>query len=170
MSIFQEHWHETFSSDLSWSNFCAKCEEFAGETHENNNSPAQPPPPCRPAAGRPAAGRPIPRFDPVAAKRIQSLYRHSKKRAAWKLLCETSVTDTGSVHAASEYLMLVLEEKYANMNILAEDLKLIFPSGKDHNLTKDLYADVFTSEVAAKLRSAANTSLGSDHVKYAHLK
>ena len=55
--------------------------------------------------------------------------------------------------------MSVLEEKHANMNILAEELKAYAPSGEDHELTKDLYAKVTTSEVAAKLRSAAKPHL-----------
>ena len=179
LTAFRERWFEVFSGELSWPDFCSRCEEFAGEARDlvrqlrtrsapgNTTNPAPPPPP---PPRRPAAGRPIPRFDPAAAKRIQGLYHHSKKRSAWKLLCDTSVTYTGSVQAASDYFVSVLEEKHANMNMLAEDLKMFVPSGEDHELTKDLYSDLSPSEVAAKLRSAANTSPGADRVEYAHLK
>ena len=178
LTAFRERWFVVFSGELSWPDFCARCEEFASEARDlvrqlgtrstlgNSNNSAPPPPPPR----RPAAGRPIPRFDPVAAKRIQGLYHHSKKRAARKRLCDNSVTYTGSVQAASDYFVSVLEEKHANMNILADELKAHVPSGEDHELTKDLYAELTTSEVAAKLRSAANTSPGADRVEYAHLK
>ena len=176
LTAFRERWSEIFGGELSWPDFCSRCEEFAGEARDlvrqlrtrstpgNTTNPAPPPP------RRPPAGRPIPRFDPVAAKRIQGLYHHSKKRAARKLLCDNSVTYTGTVQAASDYFVSVLEEKHANMNILADDLKAHVPSGEDHELTKDLYAELTTSEVAAKLSSAANTSPGADRVEYAHLK
>ena len=31
LSAFQERWYEIFSSELSWSDFCTRCEEFAAE-------------------------------------------------------------------------------------------------------------------------------------------
>ena len=139
LTAFRERWFVVFSGELSWPDFCARCEEFAAEARDlvrqlrtrstpgNSNNPAPPPPPPR---RRPAAGRPIPPFYPVAAKRIQGLYQHSKKRAARKLLCDNSVTYTGSVQAASDYFVSVLEEKHANMNVLADEwtFNLLTPS------------------------------------------
>ena len=54
--------------------------------------------------------------------------------------------------------------------MLAESLRQYVPSAADHETTNDLYVDLASTEVAAKLRSAANTSPGADRVEYAHLK
>jgi hypothetical protein len=62
-----------------------------------------------------------------------------------------------------------LDEKHCNVNLLHESLCQHVPSGEDHETTNDLYADLSEAEVAAKLRSAANTSPGADRVEYAHL-
>ena len=53
---------------------------------------------------------------------------------------------------------------------LVEDLKMFVPSGEAHELTKELNSGLSTSELAAKLRFAANTCPGADCVEYAHLK
>ena len=53
---------------------------------------------------------------------------------------------------------------------LLEYLKMFVPSGKDHELSKHLYSALSTSEVAAKLCSAGNTSPDADHLEYAHLQ
>lgn len=179
---FRERWIQVFSEDLSWPDFSLRCAEFATETKElaselsrpasmrNKQSvdghPAPPPPPPR----RPPMGRPVKRFDPVAARKIQGLYRHSKKRAARTLLNDNSVQYSGSVEDATTYFMGVFDEKFANANVLGEGLNTYVKSAKDHELTKSLYDEISESEVATKLRSAANTAPGADRCEYAHLK
>ena len=115
-------------------------------------------------------GRPIARFNPVAARRIQGLYRHSKKRAARKLMNDNVVSYTGSVDDAETYFNDVFAEKYCNVNILGEGLNTYVPNAKDHELMDSLYDEIIESEVAAKLRSLANMAPGIDRCEYAHLK
>ena len=81
-----------------------------------------------------------------------------------------TVSFSGSVADVETYFHEILDEKHCKVNLLHESLRQHVPSGEDHETTNDLYADLSESEVAAKLRSAANTSPGADHVEYAHLK
>ena len=179
---FRERWIATFSSDLSWDDFSRRCEDFATESRDLASELSRPlaqrpnpagtaqsaPPP--PAPRRPAMGRPARRFDPVAARRIQGLYRHSKKRAARKLLSDNQVQYSGTVDAATQYFTNVFDEKHANPNVLGESLNLYVKNAKDHELSAALYDDISEKEIAAKLRSAANTAPGADRCEYAHLK
>jgi hypothetical protein len=173
---FRTKWFDVFSADSSWQDFSTQCETFAAETRSLAQELSRPQllraakPPNNPPPRRPPNGRPIQRFDPVAARRIQGLYRHSKKRAARKLLNNNTVSFSGSVADVETYFQEVLDEKHCNVNLLHESLRQHVPSGEDHETTNDLYADLSESEVAAKLRSAANTSPGADRVEYAHLK
>ena len=76
----------------------------------------------------------------------------------------------GSVADVETYFTDVLSDKQGNANLLAESLRQYVPSAADHETTNDLYADLSSTEVAAKLRSAANTCPGADREEYAHLK
>ena len=177
LNEFRSLWIERFKEEHSWDEFCTKCEQFATEAREmaqylnkpkeqKSKTTADPPPPPR----RPANGRPFRRFNPVEARRIQGLYRHSKKRAARKLLNDVSVSYTGTQIDAETYFEGVLSEKQCNTNLLSEALRAHVPNGVDEETTKNLKDTISESEVAAKLRSAANTAPGADRVEYAHLK
>ena len=126
----------------------------------SNKDPAPPPP----------NGRPIARFDPVAARRIQGLYRHSKKCAARQLLNDNAISYGGTLDDAHTYFMDVFAEKRANASVLGEGLNTFVPTGEDHENNEDLYSEIWESEVAAKLRSAVNTAPGADCCEYSHLK
>ena len=183
LNEFRSLWIERFNGDLSWDEFSVLCERFAVDTREMAQSLSQPmapkpvgdqptaPPPCPPPPPRrPPHGRGFRSFNPVQARRIQGLYHHSRKRAARKLLCDTAVQYSGSVGDAETYFVDVLSEKTCNTNLLCEALRADVPGAEDAENTRDLKNDVSASEVAAKLRSAANTAPGSDKVEYAHLK
>ena len=175
---FRDRWCAIFTDDtLSWAVFSLRCAEFATEAKslasELNrplslrvNRTAPPPPPPR----RPPMGRRVAKFDAVAARRIQGLYRHSKKRAARRLLNDNVVSYSGSVDDAAEYFAGVFDERNANANLLGEGLNTFVPSAEDHDLTGSLFDDIVESEVSAKLRSSANTAPGADCLEYAHLK
>ena len=174
---FHNKWHAVFSADSTWQEFTDQCVEFASEARSlasdlikppgarvRNENPDPPPP------RSPAIGRPIARFDPVAARRIQGLYRHSKKRAARQLLNDNTISYGGTLEDAHTYFADVFAEKRANASVLGEGLNTFVPTGVNHENTEDLYSDISESEVAAKLRSAANTAPGADHCEYSHLK
>ena len=88
---------------------------------QKSSLPPEPPPPptCHPPCGQ--GFRP---FSPVHAYRIQGLYHHLCKRAARKLLSDTSVQYSGTIADAETYFEGVLSEKSCNANLLAEVLKL----------------------------------------------
>ena len=123
LNDFRAKWFESFSAEHSWEEFCRLCEQFANETRDMSqylNRPKNPtssskrdPPstvPPRPPR-RPPHDRGFRRFDPVEARRIQGLYRHSKKRAARKLLNDVSVSYSGSKLDAENYFETVFDEK-----------------------------------------------------------
>ena len=184
LNEFRALWIERFNGDHSWQEFSVLCERFAVETKEmaqslskpmapkpagdQQNPPPPPPPP--PPRRRPPHDRGFRPFNPVEARRIQGLYRHSKKRAARKLLCDTAVQYSGSDADVETYFEGVLSEKTCNSNLLNEALRADVPTAEDDESTRDLKNEVSESEVAAKLRSAANTAPGYDKVEYAHLK
>ena len=181
LNEFRSLWIERFNGDLSWDEFSVLCERFAVDTREMAQSLSNPmapkpsgsqpnPPPPPPPRRRPPHGRAFRPFNPVEARRIQGLYRHSRKRAVRKLLCDSSVQYSGSVAAAESYFEDVLAEKTCNANMLCEALHADVPSAEDAATTRDLKNEISASEVAAKLRSAANTAPGFDKVEYAHLK
>lgn len=181
LNEFRALWIERFNGDSSWDEFSMLCERFAIETRELAQSLSNPmapkpsagqsnPPPPPPPRRRPPHGRAFRPFNPVEARRIQGLYRHSRKRAARKLLCDTAVQYTGSVAAAETYFEDVLGEKSCNSNLLCEALRADVPTAEEAENTRDLKNEMSASEVAAKLRSAANTAPGFDKVEYAHLK
>ena len=182
LNEFRALWIERFNGDHSWQEFSVLCERFAVETKEMAQSlskpmapkPAgdqqNPPPPPPPPRRRPPHGRGFSSFNPVQARRIQGLYRHYRKRAARKLLCDTAVQHSGSDADVETYFEGVLSEKTCNTNLLNEALRADVPTAEDDENTRDLKNEVSESEVAAKLRSAANTAPGYDKVEYAHLK
>lgn len=176
LQLFRDKWCEVFSGDLPWQEFSSQCEVFAADARSlaselnkppssRNNNGTVPLPPKRPAHGRPVS-----RFDPVEARRIQGLYKHSKKRAARKLLNNNMVVYSGTLQDVETYFTDVFSEKHCNTNLLCEALKDCVPSGEDDETTTDLYTDMSETEVAAKLRAAVNTSPGADRCEYAHLK
>ena len=174
---FRDRWCAIFTDDtLSWADFSLRCAEFATEAKSlaselnrplslrvNRTAPPPPLPRC------PPMGRRVAKFDAVAVRRIQGLYRHSKKRAARRLFNDV-VSYSGSVDDAAAYFAGVFEERNANANVLGEGLNTFVPSAEDHDLTGSLFDDIVESEVSAKLRSSANTAPGADRLEYAHLK
>ena len=110
------------------------------------------------------------RFNPVEARHIQGLYRHSKKRAARKILNNASVSYAGTQVDEETYFNEVLSEKQCNTTLLSEALRAHVPNAVDEAFTNILKNCILETEVASKLRSAANTAPGEDRVEYAHLK
>ena len=173
LNEFRALWTDRFSSGTSWEEFSTLCERFAVETrdfarslsqpmaptlNQSKSNPPRPPPHC------PPHGRGFRQFNPVEARRIQVLYRHSKKRAAWRLLCDTAVQYSGSLADAESYFEGILRDKPCNTSLLAEALKADVPNSVDAENTHDLKNEVTEAEVAAKLRSAANTAPGASSV------
>ena len=176
---FREHWSNVFLDDsTSWDEFSQQCAQFATAARELASDLRKPKKPNtagtemapRPPFRRPPAGQSISRFDPTEARRIQGLYRHSKKLAARKLMNDNVVTYSGTTQQAVTYFTENFEEKRANPSVLGEGLNTYVPNAKDHEQSNELYDQISSREVSAKLKSAANTAPGSDRCEYSHLK
>ena len=176
---FREQWSNVFlDASTSWDEFSEQCVQFATAARELASDLRKPKKPNtagselapRPPPRRPPAGQPISRFDPTEARRIQGLYRHSKKRAARKLMNDNVVTYSGTIEQAESYFTEIFEEKRANPSVLGEGLNTFVPNAKDHEQSNELYDQISSREVSAKLKSAANTAPGSDRCEYSHLK
>jgi hypothetical protein len=159
-SDFHNKWSATFETSNTWEEFSTNCSQFATDIinscednfHRSKN--AAPQRPGRPSA-RPVSNnrRPLP-YNPVEARKIQGLYRLSKKRAARKVLNDSKPSYSGSVDDANSFFTKVV---FTKENV---------PSAPDNNLGVPLTSD----EVAKKLRFASNSSPGADKVEYCHLK
>jgi hypothetical protein len=105
-------------------------------------------------------------YNPVEARKIQGLYRLSKKRAARKVLNDSKPSYSGSVDDANSFFTKVFREKISNIEEIKRGLEENVHSASDNNLGVPLTSD----EVAKKLRFAFNSSPGADKVEYRHLK
>ncbi len=103
-------WSSTFSANTNWHEFSDHCYDFANyviaECDKNfqNKKKTAPPRPVRPSA-RPLNNnrRPL-QYNPIEARRIQRLYRLSKKRAARQVISDNKPSYTGSMSFSLKFL------------------------------------------------------------------
>ena len=169
---FQKHWTTIFSTNQPWPEFSFQCSLFAEAARtlatSLNNPPPRPPPTTTAAPHRPRGNRPTQSYNPAEAKPIQGLYRHSKKRAARKILASNSTTYTGIRDAAQHFLTEIFAQRHYDTEPLLTNLQQSVPAAEDD---ADHPVDEITAEeIRAKLRTAANTLPGPDRVEYTHLK
>ena len=175
---FKDKWTTAFSSDIPWSEFCSLCDEFAVESHSLAleiaavSSPTfhrrKPLPRCNRPSGRRPAFRHRPLLsNPAEAQRIQTLYRHSKKKAARKILSPNRSPYTGSIESAESFFKETFSLRNCDIASLQDKLNdLTTPAPIDDSL----FTSPTNNEIRRKLFSAANTSPGPDRVEYRHLK
>ena len=142
LTEFRGKWIDTFNSEHSWNEFTDLCVQFASDAREmaqylnrpknvKPTVPSDPPPPPPPPARRAPHDRGFRRFNPVEARRIQGLYRHSRKRAARQLLNDATVSYGGSKADAETYFEEVFSE---NIDTL-ESVRLVSSSMMQRCLT-----------------------------------
>ena len=176
--LFKDKWTDIFSSDITWSEFCSNCDQFAVETRSlalemaANFSPTshrrKPLQRCnRPSGRRPAfRHRPL-LLNPAEAQRIQTLYRHSKKKAARKILSPNCPSYSGSIESAESFFRITFSLRNCDITSLQNKLNdLTTPAPIDDSL----FSPPTNKEIRRKLSSSANTSPGPDCVEYRHLK
>jgi hypothetical protein len=170
---FIKKWSSTFSANTNWHEFSDHCYDFANDVISEsdkifqNKKNAAPRRPTRPSA-RPVNNnrRPL-KYNPIEARRIQRLYRLSKKRAARQVISDNKPSYTGSVEDANSFFSQVFGEKPVNSREVKQGLNDYVPSGP----VDDSLGDPITPDkVAKKLRSLSNSSPGADRVEYRHLK
>ncbi|CAB4016364.1 Hypothetical predicted protein [Paramuricea clavata] len=96
-------------------------------------------------------------YNPFKARRVQSLYRISKKRAARQVICDNKPSYSGSVDEANHFFTQVFGEKNVDVNAVKKGF--------------DTLGNPITSDkVSKKLCSLLNSAPGADRVEYCHLK
>ena len=174
LTTFRETWTSIFSTELPWDEFATHCGTFTSEARDLAtdllaDSRPRPAPRNndRPTARRPPNGRPFTRFDGAEAQRLQSLYRHSKKRAGRKILSNDSPSYSGSVSEVENFFTNMFGQKPCDTAVLQRALDEQVPSA---DIEESLFNTPTAPEISKKLRSAANTCPGPDRVEYRHLK
>lgn len=106
-------------------------------------------------------------FNPLEARRLQTLYRLSKKRAARQILRDNTINYSGSTEAATKYFTNSFREKQLDLDELQKSLLEFVPT-----TTEDptLLSPLSTLDIRQRLLSMANSAPGKDRVEYRHLK
>ena len=169
---FQDRWSSVFSDNTSWEDFSNQCYKFADDVVKTSNErqPGKKPVPRRPfrPPARPVNPNRVPlRYCPREAKKIQAMYRMSKKREARKVLDNNSPSYTGSCDDANSFFTSVFGEKHCNTEDVKRGLEDFVPSAP---VDGRLYAPISAEEASKKLRSLSNSAPGSDKVQYRHLR
>ena len=137
-----------------------------------NSSPTSYRPKPLPRCNRPSGRRPAFRHrpllsNPAEAQRIQTLYRHSRKKAARKILSPNCPPYSGSIENAESFFKDTFSLRNCDIASLQDKLNdLTTPAAIDDSL----FTTPTSKEIRRKLVSAANTSPGPDRVEYRHLK
>lgn len=159
---FHAKWSSNFSTNSTWQDFSEQRNQFPNDiisTYEKNFQLKKKAAPHRPE--RPSA-RPVNnnhrqlQYNPVEARKIESLYHVSKTRSARKVLNDNKPSFTRSVDEAKEFFTTVFSEKLIDVDEVKKGLDEFVLSGPvDESL-----GDPFTpSEVAKKLISLSNSFL-----------
>ena len=174
LQAFHEKWSGILETDSTWDVFSAHCTSFAAEAktlastlYATSASRPGPRVPNRPPGRRPPHGGPHTRFNAAEAQRLQSFYRHSKKRAIRKILDDDSPNFSGPANAAETFFKNIFAAKPCDIAALKHSLNNVVPSVE---CDESLFRAPSAQEIRQKLRSAANTSPGPDRVEYRHLK
>ena len=108
---FRERYNLEFDEDMDFHDFQRLTQQFTADAVNlaRTVSSQQRPCPAQHRPDRPSARPPIDRRRPLssdssAAKRLQHLYRVSKKRAAWKIFGDESPGYNGTLDDATEYI------------------------------------------------------------------
>ena len=148
---FHARWSLFYSGHSSWQEFsdCSK------------NVPAPPRPNC--PSARPANNNRQPiGYNPVEARKIQTRYRISKKRAARNII-DSKPSYSGSVDDANVFFTSVFGTRSCDMDNLKAGLSDFVPSGPTND---SLGAATTPKEAEKKLKSLSNSAPGADRVEY----
>ena len=169
----QDRWSSVFLDTISWDVFSNQCKKLfedvikTSQEKQPKKASAGPRHPLRPSA-RPINNNRAPlRYNPREARKIQAIYRLSKKRAARQVLNNNSPSYTGSTDDANTFFTNVFGEKHCNADEVKRGLNDFVPSSP---VDGNLYAPVSPEEATKKLRSLSNSAPGSDKVEYRHLR
>jgi hypothetical protein len=171
-SEFISKWTSSFAAHSKWQEFSDQCNQFAKDVIsecEKNFQSKKKPVSRRHArsSARPVSNnhRPV-QYNLIEARRIQSLYRLSKKRAVRQVISDNKPSYSSSVEA-NDFFSRVFREKSVDVEAVKKGLDEFVPSGpKDDALGDPITAE----EVSKKVRSMSNSAPGTDRVEYRQLK
>lgn len=173
-SEFVRQWHHRISSAASFEDFSTSCGLFAEDVvtkgkEMSSNSRGRPTPnPRNRPNGRVANRnrRPL-QFNPRDAKRLQILYRLSKKRAARQVLNDSNTPYSGTKDRAEQYFTETFSPSSVDLDELLHSLCNHVPSAAED---PSIMAPMTQKEIKSKLTSMSNSAPGKDKVEYRHLK
>ena len=174
LASFHDRWSSTFTTDLSWDDFFTQCSDFASsclttaravsETQQHRSPQRRSVRPnCRPFH----SSRHRILFDAAEAKRLQMLYRHSHKRAGWKMLGDNKPFYTGSPNDAHSFFTKMFQHNQCDTSTLIEELNFHVPSIE---VDENLFSPPTAYELQRQLASMANSAPDQDRVEYHHLR
>lgn len=175
-SPFALQWSDRLRSTTTFEDFATACSEYAAAAVAEGRLLASQLPGMRrhqkPPERRPLNRFPNPRrrqlaYNPREAGRIQSLYRHSKKRAIRQILKDTIHSYTGTKEAAHQYYEHLFRDTTIDTDNLLRSLKTHVPSA---SLDESLLSPFSNLEIRQRLTSMNNSAPGSDRVEYRHLR
>ena len=172
---FSTIWASKLSAVMDFESYSSVCENLAetvvnkGRSMSNKPTGAKRSP--RPAVNRPNHRAPHPnrnrvRNHPLEARRIQTLFRLSKKRAARQILKENNIVYTGSKDQAHQHFSESFGPKFVNIDDVINSLNEHVPSV---NQDPKLMEPFTSTEIKKKLKSMSNSAPGKDKVEYRHL-
>jgi hypothetical protein len=171
---FRQRYKLEFQEDMDLHDFERLTQQFTTEAVDlaRTLSSQQRPRPAPRRPDRPSARPPIDRrrplsADPTAAKRLQHLYRISKKRAARKVFGDESPGYDGTIDDATEYFTRTFGPRTCDTTHLLEELSSFVPSVDSD---QSLFSPPSPEELSTKLRSMSNSAPGKDRLEYRHLR
>ena len=174
LEAFRLEYQLKFDDDMDFATFSALTGSFAQDalnlarslSSQQRPKPAARRPDC--PSARPAIDHRRPSaMDHTAAKRLQHLYRISKKRAARKIFGDDSPGFNGTLEDATTFFTATFGHRECNTAKLQEDLSNFVPSA---DIDDTLFDPPSPQELAAKLRTMANSAPGKDRLEYRHLR
>ncbi len=171
-SEFVNTWASRINSTDSFEAFSYQCEKFAEAVVEeaksktpNSTRPRQRP--NRPNNREVNRNRPRVLPNPIAARRIQTLYRLSKKRAARQILNDNNTVYSGTKDQANEYFTTTFSSNPIDIEEVLESLNRHVPSAdEDPSIMEPMSEKV----IKDKLKNMSNSAPGKDRVEYRHLR
>ncbi len=176
-SKFVREWSSRISTSQSFDDFCSKCDDFASAVVSeakslsvNTSNPRGRPmrnPRNRPNNRLPNRNHlPVP-GNPIEARRIQTLFRLSKKRAVRRILQDNNTIYIGTKDQAQQYFTDTFSTSTIDVDELISSLSDNVPPTE---IDQSLMDPMTSKEIKDKLKCMSNSAPGKDRVEYRHLK
>ncbi len=105
--------------------------------------------------------------NPIAARRIQTLYRLSKKRAARQILNDNNTVYSGTKEQAKDYFTKTFSNNHINIDEVLESLNRHVPTANEDPTVMEAMSEKI---IKTKLKNMSNSTPGKDRVEYRHLR